>query len=323
MGTLPKNAKEWDEAVSSSSLHISTIHEFENPVSASKISHNQFLLLRILWVKRTKHAELIGDSIHGLVTSEHYEKAKQELKAQKDWCQYLDSFTNGTVLPGTDAFPQMGTFSIVRHYQRLCDGIDILPFESSSPKISSRTRAAKLAEERLEEQTNAVEKRAEQRRITQVSPTHISSRMDRMQISPKAPPNPPVFDPDSSAESSTSEWFSTSIPGGPNKPALKDEQIVNTALLIFLMALPLHFDIPATWTIHRHGFIFGKGDDKVFEARVDGCLLSKVDEKIKAIVEVKAATRDIGLAPIRRQEGAQMAAWISSEPDLKKQERYR
>ena len=89
------------------------------------------------------------------------------------------------------------------------------------------------------------------------------------------------------------------------------------------MALPLHFDIPAAWTIHRQDFKLGKGDDKVFDARVDGYLLSKVDKNIKAIIEVKAMAREFGLVAIRRQEVAQMAAWISSEPDLKKQERYR
>ena len=38
-------------------------------------------------------------------------------------------------------------------------------------------------------------------------------------------------------------------------PPTRDEQIVNTALIVFLNALTMHFDFYSNWTLHRKPFI--------------------------------------------------------------------
>ncbi|EFX05307.1 hypothetical protein CMQ_3376 [Grosmannia clavigera kw1407] len=57
-------------------------------------------------------------------------------------------------------------------------------------------------------------------------------------------------------------------------PAVKDEQIVNMALILFLDALAIHCeDVNGGWSAHRHPFVFKDKDrTKIYEARVDGCL---------------------------------------------------
>ena len=75
-------------------------------------------------------------------------------------------------------------------------------------------------------------------------------------------------------------------------PQTEDEQIVNTALLLFLNAMLLHFEIPAKWSLHRKAFRFEQNKENLFEARVDGYLLCSSDDRVKAtVVEVKSFSR--------------------------------
>ncbi|CAG8891060.1 unnamed protein product [Penicillium egyptiacum] len=54
-------------------------------------------------------------------------------------------------------------------------------------------------------------------------------------------------------------------------PPTKDEQIVNTALIVFLNALTIHFSLSLDWTLHRKSFT-AAFKDTVFQARMDGYL---------------------------------------------------
>ncbi|KAH9884034.1 hypothetical protein F4778DRAFT_800536 [Xylariomycetidae sp. FL2044] len=95
---------------------------------------------------------------------------------------------------------------------------------------------------------------------------------------------------------------------------VSDEQIVNTALILYLNAISIHCEkVKADWTLHRKRFIVESNDAKVYEARVDGYLRSR-DNDVKAIVEVKPCIRSENEVAIRMQETAQMAAWICSNP---------
>lgn len=93
-------------------------------------------------------------------------------------------------------------------------------------------------------------------------------------------------------------------------PPSLDEQIVNCALVIFLNALTIHFDIDSNWTLHRKAFkaVFG---DASFEARVDGYLKHRGDPRV--IIEVKPASRSSKELSIQMQESAQVVAWIKSD----------
>lgn len=64
--------------------------------------------------------------------------------------------------------------------------------------------------------------------------------------------------------------------------------------------------------MERKGFQIAKKGKKLFEARVDGILHRKKDDKVYAIIEVKPFRRDPSQSAIRMQEAAQMASWISS-----------
>ncbi|KAF4457457.1 hypothetical protein F53441_507 [Fusarium austroafricanum] len=101
---------------------------------------------------------------------------------------------------------------------------------------------------------------------------------------------------------------------------IEDEQIVNTALVLFLNALTLHCDlVQGEWTLYRQPFVVKDATKKkAYEARVDG--LFRINGKgTRAIVEVKPFVRNASAATldgVRMQETAQMAAWIAQHPPL-------
>jgi len=87
---------------------------------------------------------------------------------------------------------------------------------------------------------------------------------------------------------------------------------VNMALIIFLSTATMyHPDVRAEWTAQRKSFKFSN----LFEARVDGFLRKGLSDKVGAILEVKAYTRELKQHQIQMQESAQMAAWIYASPD--------
>ncbi|ATY65724.1 hypothetical protein A9K55_001281 [Cordyceps militaris] len=105
---------------------------------------------------------------------------------------------------------------------------------------------------------------------------------------------------------------------GPEKNrAVKDEQIVNTALILLLNLLTLTFNkAQGKWSLYRQPFcVRDRNAEKVFEARVDG--IYEVGADIVSIVEVKPYNRLHSVkvnSAISMQETAQMAAWISQFP---------
>jgi hypothetical protein len=80
-------------------------------------------------------------------------------------------------------------------------------------------------------------------------------------------------------------------------PPTKDEQIVNTALIVLLNALTTHFDFYSNWTLHRKPFT-ATFENAQFEARTDGYLDSP-GGKTRVIIEVKPVLRSRHLYPFR------------------------
>ena len=90
-------------------------------------------------------------------------------------------------------------------------------------------------------------------------------------------------------------------------PAARDEQIVNTALVLLLSSLTMyHPEVRAEWTLHRRGFQLSKW----LEARTDGFLRGGEKDTPLVILEVKASWRERRKPYVQFQESAQMAAWI-------------
>lgn len=130
--------------------------------------------------------------------------------------------------------------------------------------------------------------------------------------------------------------------GKQNRPAA-DECYTNNALVVFLQAINTAVSRSESkfsglhWLGGRIGFkLFENADStdvsetrdeeyptmkKLMEARVDGylCQLSSHESELNtdavAILEVKPFTLKSALSSIRRQEGAEMACWISEEED--------
>jgi hypothetical protein len=68
-------------------------------------------------------------------------------------------------------------------------------------------------------------------------------------------------------------------------PPTKDEQIVNSALVLFLKAVTVHFVGDTNWSVQRKVFNMADKENKMFEARVDGILLRRHNHRIMAIVK--------------------------------------
>lgn len=102
-------------------------------------------------------------------------------------------------------------------------------------------------------------------------------------------------------------------------PPTKDEQIVNTALIVFLNALTLHFSLSSKWTLHRRAFT-AEFETAQFEARTDG-YLDDYRGKPSVLIEVKPVVRSRKLSLIQMQESAQMVAWIKSDDEVSQRRR--
>ncbi|KAK5994475.1 hypothetical protein PT974_04950 [Cladobotryum mycophilum] len=102
-----------------------------------------------------------------------------------------------------------------------------------------------------------------------------------------------------------------------------DEEIINMSLILLLQGLCMYdasLCDKVGWYAIRMPFSVTKLKAKVMTARIDGCLQVLQNEKLEeecptlAIVEVKPKKRADIRKSVQIQEGAEMAAWISSKP---------
>lgn len=101
--------------------------------------------------------------------------------------------------------------------------------------------------------------------------------------------------------------------GTGRRPAIKDQAIVNMAVINLLNAVTLGTGSGRWWSPERKSFqalsgTNARGERVAFEARVDGHL-QDVERpwRTHALVEVKRTGRN---DKVRMQEGAEMVAWI-------------
>ncbi|KAF2969049.1 hypothetical protein GQX73_g4471 [Xylaria multiplex] len=160
-----------------------------------------------------------------------------------------------------------------------------------------RCRLNRLSLESYAEPSRAVHTpRITRHRATQSrqSATPIRSRLNHLPLESRAEPSPAVSTP------GFRDWLSPDGPpdgsyceGSISYKAAGDEQIVNTALILYLNALAFCCSqTPGNWTPRRKAFVL----------------------RVEAIVEVKPYTRKSKSVRIGMQEAAQMAAWIASDP---------
>ncbi|KAL9083923.1 MAG: hypothetical protein Q9165_008330 [Trypethelium subeluteriae] len=301
---LPGNPSSWGKAISENNLLGKTIFDLVTYKPGSEIEYDQFLLLRTLWIRELREPF----STHALIRAKWF-TASSESKAENllrndekvsgMWKRYLLSFESRHRSTNEKEDPDLGTFSLVRYYQKAVLGLTSSP-GSQKTRYYTRSAAKSTQAGRGNPQTPT----------RSTGKEDLSSGLDSVDINAHESPGWP------SAESRLSAYSmqtrETALPLAPTE----DEQIVNTALILFLTAVTMHFTGEVDWTLKRRAFHVQRHNDTVFEARVDGILRQRLEtSSVLAIIEVKPVVRYTNSFRIRMQEAAQMASWICESPD--------
>jgi hypothetical protein len=316
----------WLAAAKALNLEDKSLYDLDKSQlkSASKIDEVQYISLRAIWT-RCQPAMFEPDR-----WDLSLKQADRILDDDKSWKSYLttiDRDTSGarrSVLPS----PQLGTFSLVYYKQRILKNLtatkrDKIFTNTDYSPVAHRTRTmirARAAVDSFqtpvkelmglridgpsraggiggvlmagEEEDDAASGMKEEE-----PSTPMSEQTPRGRIKALTPSSPASFNIAESAE---------------------DESMVSSALVALLNALTIHVPaIQGHWTERRKRFVVEtSGPMKIYEAITDGHLCNfEADTHSRVILEVKPVNRD-KLPEVRRQESAQMAAWIFAEPNL-------
>lgn len=310
--TIPSTSTQWQNLARLYGLSGSTIFDFKEYHSASKIEVKQFLHLRALCISRP--ALRLVQYRQTWLAQGYYSKARSLLKSSGPWQSYLDSFTKTKEELFDEPFPELGgIFPLVRFNQLNTENCKKEDFVPKVTPAAYRTRSKYMDRKR-----NLLR--------TPGTPTHIRKAHSEIPDPFQTPvrgveemllSNGPSLYSQKSARSDIPEYISPITKETTVQfPASEDEQIVNMALVDFLNAVTRHFVTCADWTPHRKWFrVASEANGKAYEARVDGCLRRRSDDEVLAILETKANVRQNWNPDILMQEAAQMVAWISQYPE--------
>lgn len=220
---LHETPRQWHELIAQRGLEQSSIHTVDL-ASASKIGLDQFLLLRVLWRKHEKTKDLIKFlGLHDWI-----KEAQKELLGLQSWSTYCSNFDTSKCIPD-------GTFAVVRHYQLEAAKADGTPTPTMfDTPIARRTRGQLLQQ--------------------------VQSKLRNTYLSTPTTKNTNIPEDWSTSESDDEEIPSPYTPETlvPPKlvnvmyPPTKDEQIVNTALIVLLNALTIHLEsFSFKWNLHE------------------------------------------------------------------------
>lgn len=243
-------------------------------------------------------------------------------------------------------FPELGVFTLVRHFQLQIPQIDA---ESSSIKHSISPRGTRsrvdeatrvLQQDQLSNSPEVTRPEIPNRQVSLLdlnrSMDAISTPSDRsrsssggryrtfQRLSPLDPYTAHLEDGESLSRESSSHSLSDAMDGLSYRSATSegatkvlylpspDEMIVNTSLILLLNAVAAFCrDAASEWNLIRHIFKQTLGKAKL-EARTDG-YMQAIDDNTTAIVEVKAHARAAHLDSIRMQESTQIVTAIASK----------
>ena len=309
MESLPNSPDDWKKDAIRYKLTQGSIFDLDKYSFASKIGYKQFLCLRALWDEKRANIFAMDDTRQTWLRDKHYMEARRLISSLPFWQAYLDSCEESLDNLLLGGFLDTGTFSLVRYHQASVEGYP--PNEDFTPKFSpvahrTRSKVTSFLQKVMDTPT-----RKTQVRTKELDPfvTPLTQRLESFSFSgtdsaPIAQQSARTDVPDSASPVSKDKMA--------QYPPANDEQIVNVALVLLLNAIAMHFVPNADWTIHRKAFQIGnKKSGKGFEARVDGFLRRRSDDKIMAILEVKPCVRKKKKVNIQMQESAQMAAWIN------------
>lgn len=306
----PTTVDEWKRLWPKDDKTDRTMQTQEYP-SGSKFSLGNFLSLRVLRQAVVANA---FDPNEVELEQRFIDQANEMLRAYDSWNTYRKSFENGEG-------QHEGNFFLAKLYQDNATKTDISQDVSDSV-ISSPARNTRLQKQLRKEQEQSPSKLKADAKANKTLPTRLKDteislpirfkNFDEPSETPFATPfasDDPFESPDSPAWRPLSEPIPKSI----------DEQIINTALVIYLNATTEHFNLPQHWTMHRKKFVApavkNGTEEKGYEARTDGYLSDEKGARVRALIEVKSAPRNRKVLSIFMQESAQMAAWILEHPD--------
>jgi hypothetical protein len=309
MDELPSSPAKWKELAIRNNLARVSIFDLDKYESASRIGYKQFLCLRVLWI--TKQARIFAndDIRQTWLRDADYSKAKGLLSSFADWQAYLNSCGTPVDQLLQQAFPDSGTFTLVQYHQASVLGslenLDFTP-RSSLPAHRTRSKLTAKLQGVTDTPTRPPRVHTEERDpfvtpLTQ-SLNSFSLSNDDTSLVPRQLSRTDV--PDSA---------SPPIKDIPAQyPSTDDELVVKAALILLLNAITMHFVPNADWTFHGKAFQIGKKKDgNGFEARVDGYLHRRSDDKVLAILDTQTCMRARQNMNLGMQESVQMAAWIS------------
>jgi hypothetical protein len=302
---LPKNPSSWETATSH--YQTGSIHALDSANSASEITVEQFLSLKVLWPKRKSTKDLGADKTASLFGSSAADINKARAQRQKDdpaWAAYLSALaaTAGAGASGAKLYQssqfsrQLGVYALVLQSQLETSKIQDSLNESNKLRFTPRRKPSGGQGDQGQEDPKGQAKPKPSN-----SPSRNSPHPSQGSKGSKGSSGPADISP-------MTREIALDLPVG-------DEQIVNTAAINFLNALFIHDERRADWTLHRKQFKFSS-NSVTFEARTDGHLQVHDSENSAAILEVKPRVREHELGfRIEMQESAQMALWILKEPN--------
>lgn len=227
---LPRDQAAWSKMVSGYDDEVSNIHSLDVIRSASKIDESQFLALRVLW--NYSQAETSDFQKFGIASK--YESASEFLASLTSWTNYVKDIRNQ--VSGTEAaFPDLGTFTLVRDHQLETTQVREEADTSNvgfSP-VANRTRAK--ARMRADIQDSPLLGKGKGKEMA-----NLDIDMQGLDIGSPESSSPSVFGKSPIDSEAAATLY----------PATRDEQIVNTALLLFLRAVSIHKLRNPCWTLH-------------------------------------------------------------------------
>ncbi|KAK2797828.1 hypothetical protein FQN50_009072, partial [Emmonsiellopsis sp. PD_5] len=301
---LPSTPQQWHQLAQQHGVESIPIQELETLNSASKIEEAQFLAIRVLWKKNLASAVDL-DRDYGI---KYRTEDLKNLKWNKHWVLYIQELAKG--LKGN---ADLGTFDTLYDFQQEIDNLQPGPQETKKVFFNVITRRQRRA---MESNTFPPSTPTRAPKVY----TSEAEGLDDMMAEGDIGDETPSKTPQSVGAKSVIEAVSpVTTEEAKFLPLVKDEQIVNTALILLLRGLCLRMPglAEARWSIERKAFHFRQHKspkESLYEARTDGhfSLLTKNTSRSLSILEVKAQIRRE--ARPWMQESAQMAAWIYDEP---------
>ncbi|KAK2808999.1 hypothetical protein FQN50_004273 [Emmonsiellopsis sp. PD_5] len=151
MDTVPTSSREWEEAAKGAGVFDITLYDAAanagNLPSGSKMEQGVYLTFRSYWTDNS--ANRISPEILG-ISREVHAMAQQYLSKHKDYKLYIDDVSNfRNVRRPVGKLPNLGIFTLVRHFHQQITKVDVLEASSkhiiSPVKTRSRTAAAAAA----------------------------------------------------------------------------------------------------------------------------------------------------------------------------------